>query len=600
MLYGAHVYDGYFSIMDVTNKANPVLINTQSTPGTFTHNCWLNDAGTVLFTTDEINNSFLASYDISNPQNIVLLDKYQTDPGSNVIVHNTHTLNDYEVVSWYKSGVVIVDGAHPDNMIETGHYDTSPLSGGGFDGCWGVYPYLPSGNLLVTDISEGLFVLTPTYVRGCYLEGAVSDSVTNVTLGNVRVEILGPSKVKFTNIQGLYKTGLADAGTYDVLFSKAGYYDKTITGVVLQNGVTTTLDVELIPQIAISFSGNVYDGTTNLPIPNADVIITGSNGNFSVTTDAAGNFTIPTFFGGTYDITAGKWGYVTNCQSLNITGGTVSIALHPGIYDDFTFNFNWSMSGSASSGLWERGEPLGTTNGNSAANPDFDVNNDCTDKAYVTGNTGVSGGDDDVDNGYTVIQSPVFDLTGYVNPIMNYSRWFYNAQGPQGGAPNDTLYIRIGNGSTIVNVQAVTATSPGNSAWVDESFPLNALITKTSAMRVYVYISDQAGSGNVCEGGFDHFEIIEGPTAVNELAPTGTVAVYPNPYTNQSNLHYNFTNANSGRLEVKNMLGETLKVYDLKANSGDIQLGNDMAKGVYIINLYSGEKQISTLKVVKL
>ena len=38
-------------------------------------------------------------------------------------------------------------------------YDTWPGSSGGFSGAWGVYPYLPSGNILVSDISSGLFIL---------------------------------------------------------------------------------------------------------------------------------------------------------------------------------------------------------------------------------------------------------------------------------------------------------------------------------------------------------------------------------------------------------------------------------------------------------
>ena len=178
-LYGCHIYDGYFSVIDVTNKANPITITTQNTPNLFTHNSWLNDAGNVLFTTDEVSDSYLTSYDISDLNNITELNRIQLTPGSGSIVHNTHTLNDFEVVSWYKDGIAIVDASHPDNMIVTGSYDTyTQGSGDGFNGCWGVYPYLPSGNLVVSDIDNGLYVLTPTYIRGCYLEGNVTDSVS--------------------------------------------------------------------------------------------------------------------------------------------------------------------------------------------------------------------------------------------------------------------------------------------------------------------------------------------------------------------------------------------------------------------------------------
>ena len=55
-------------------------------------------------------------------------------------------------------------------------YDTyTQGSGNGFNGCWGVYPFLPSGTIVASDIDNGLFVLQPTYVRGCYLEGTITD-----------------------------------------------------------------------------------------------------------------------------------------------------------------------------------------------------------------------------------------------------------------------------------------------------------------------------------------------------------------------------------------------------------------------------------------
>jgi choice-of-anchor B domain-containing protein len=40
-LYGAHIYAGHFSVIDFTNKTSPVLLQTQMTPGAFTHNTWL-------------------------------------------------------------------------------------------------------------------------------------------------------------------------------------------------------------------------------------------------------------------------------------------------------------------------------------------------------------------------------------------------------------------------------------------------------------------------------------------------------------------------------------------------------------------------------
>ena len=46
-------------------------------------------------------------------------------------------------------------------MMEVAFFDTFPGNDAiDFDGAWSVYPFLPSGTIIVSDISNGLFVLT--------------------------------------------------------------------------------------------------------------------------------------------------------------------------------------------------------------------------------------------------------------------------------------------------------------------------------------------------------------------------------------------------------------------------------------------------------
>jgi hypothetical protein len=47
------------------------------------------------------------------------------------------------------------------SLTEAAFFDTVPANDAvGFAGAWSVYPYLPSGTVLVSDIENGLFVLT--------------------------------------------------------------------------------------------------------------------------------------------------------------------------------------------------------------------------------------------------------------------------------------------------------------------------------------------------------------------------------------------------------------------------------------------------------
>lgn len=248
-LYAGHIYAGYFSVVDFRDKKNPVMLNTQTTPTNFNHNTWLSDDSKTLFTTDENAGSYLGAYDVSNPTNIQFLDKIRTVGEAAPIVHNVHIINDFAVTSWYTEGVTIVDVHRPQNLVQVGQYDTYPPVASGFRGCWGVYPYLPSGNLICSNIDDTLTVLTPQYQRACYLEGTATDASSGFVLNGVLVKINSTDmdKKAQSNVQGIYRTGQVTDGTVSVTYSKSGYYPQTFTGINLVRGAVVSQNVALIP-----------------------------------------------------------------------------------------------------------------------------------------------------------------------------------------------------------------------------------------------------------------------------------------------------------------------------------------------------------------
>lgn len=267
-LWGSAIRDGIFVVVDVANKSAPITMASKTTSSFFTHNIWPTNDGKTVFTTDEVAGAYLDAYDVSNLSNITLLDKVQSSPGQNVIPHNTFFRNNFLITSYYTDGVLIHDVSDPTNMIEIGNYDTSPaFSSSGSSGCWGVYPYLPSGIILASDRQNGLFVLGSNYTPAARLEGNVTNAFTSASLDAVSVELLSTTTATTTNLIGNYKTGIAAAGNYDVVYSKSGFVSDTIFNLPLIAGTTVVQNVQLTPLITSILELNTKNEVQIYPNP---------------------------------------------------------------------------------------------------------------------------------------------------------------------------------------------------------------------------------------------------------------------------------------------------------------------------------------------
>lgn len=311
-MYTSEIYGGDLGIYNVFNKNSITQIASQETPYNFTHNAWVNESETVVFTTDEKANAPVAAYDISDFDDIVELDQFRPleTIGQNVIPHNVHVWDDWLIISYYTDGGIIADASRPENIIEVGNWDTFLGGNGGFSGVWGAYPFLPSGLVLLTDISNGLYVCGADYVRACWLEGKVTDAVTGLPIFGADIHIESNlANQSTTDLIGDYKTGQATAGTFDVVYSAPGYISQTIS-VSLQNGVLQIVDVQLMPIIPISsYSGTVKSAVDGTPISGAIVILQSGTNFYTTVSNASGIFNFNNIFVDSYTIAAARWGY---------------------------------------------------------------------------------------------------------------------------------------------------------------------------------------------------------------------------------------------------------------------------------------------------
>lgn len=598
-LYSCHIYSGQLAIVDMRDKQNPVLLGTVETPGRFTHNSWLLDDHKHILTTDETTPSFLTCYDISDPTDIKELDRFSTNDGNNSIGHNTHVVNDWAITSWYTDGYTIVDAHKPDNLVMVGQYDTWPqASGPDFDGCWGVYPFLPSGNHLVTNIPNTnggtgkLFVFSPTYKRAAYLEGQLIDGCTGLGLAGVSIEISGANSFppEFSGMNGIVKTGFAVAGNVSVTISKPGYVTQ-VKNLTLTAGEVTNLNATLERISAFNVTGKFVNQNTGAPLSNMNISLKGAYQTYNLQTNASGQFSIDCMFGGNYR--AGAWGYRVQDVSINSTG-LISIPLQPAYYDDYELDLGWSSFGTASDGLWALGEPVGTTFNGTASNPNFDVTTDNGDQCYVTGNGGGGAGNDDVDNGSVTLVSPLMKLAAYNDAVLNFSYWFVNAGGD--GSPNDRFEVTVSNGTQIANVLTQTASL---SQWrFSGEIHLKDYLPLTDEMRVQFTASDD-NPGHLVEAAVDVFQVVPGLVAAFEADPNAQILVAPNPSSTDFGLQYNWPNAAGVNLEVRNLLGQVVATQQLNVNSGHVRFGANLPKGVYLVSLRADSRQSVVVKAVK-
>ena len=101
--------------------------------------------------------------DVSDYNNITVLSILNSGENAQSMAHNGIIKGDFLYLAYYHDGLRVFDISDPSNPVQVCNYDTySPSSYNSYKGAWGVYPYLPSGNIIVSDMQSGLYVLDCT------------------------------------------------------------------------------------------------------------------------------------------------------------------------------------------------------------------------------------------------------------------------------------------------------------------------------------------------------------------------------------------------------------------------------------------------------
>ena len=240
-------------IWDLTNKDSPFKISsTTYTNVGYTHSGWYSEDKMFVFVqdeTDEINyggNTVLRTMDISDLANPFISNVYSGP--TQAIDHNGFALGDYYYMSNYRRGLTVLNVSDPNQPVEAGFFDTYPTPSANtatFAGAWGTYPYLPSGNVLISDSSYGLFIVTLKPVPAAGIIGLSLGNINvNETVSSVSIDVLRANgSAGALNVNYTTTNGTAIAGSdYEAVSGSLNWVDgedgnKTITVNILDDNI---------------------------------------------------------------------------------------------------------------------------------------------------------------------------------------------------------------------------------------------------------------------------------------------------------------------------------------------------------------------------
>jgi len=164
---GSNERSGTVVILDVTDKDNVTIISSISYPqASITHQGWFTENHDYFIVGDEGDegsfgfNTRTLVFDFKDLDSPIL--SYSYAGPTTAIDHNGYVKGNTFFLANYTAGVRMIDITNIDNseMNDVGFFDTYPENDtANFNGAWSVYPYFPSGNIIVSDINRGLFVI---------------------------------------------------------------------------------------------------------------------------------------------------------------------------------------------------------------------------------------------------------------------------------------------------------------------------------------------------------------------------------------------------------------------------------------------------------
>jgi choice-of-anchor B domain-containing protein len=164
-----HMGEAGFKIVNLEDPDNVLLYDEITYPreAAYNHSGWLSEDGSTYVYCEETIGRTVKVCELDNKTNATVVSEFYAGEKEHTLAHNVVLMNGVAYVSYYLEGLQIFDITDRKVPRRVAYYDPDAESEGiGFGGVWGVYPFLPSGNVLISDRGNGLLVLdaSPAFV----------------------------------------------------------------------------------------------------------------------------------------------------------------------------------------------------------------------------------------------------------------------------------------------------------------------------------------------------------------------------------------------------------------------------------------------------
>ena len=129
----------------------------------YNHSGWLSEDGSIYAFADEAHGMDVKICDVTDLSDIKVISQINSGFHDSSMAHNLIFKGDYLYIAYYHDGLQIYNLSDPANPVRTGYYDTYlKTDHTSFRGAWGVYPFLSSGRILISDMQTGFYVVDAT------------------------------------------------------------------------------------------------------------------------------------------------------------------------------------------------------------------------------------------------------------------------------------------------------------------------------------------------------------------------------------------------------------------------------------------------------